>query len=54
MSSLDGIIDTVPASHPLAPLLGLLKPNGKLVMLGIPEKPHELPVFPLINGEHFT
>ncbi|KAL8132744.1 mannitol dehydrogenase-like [Apium graveolens] len=50
MSSLDGIIDTVSATHPLAPLLGLLKPNGKLVMVGGPEKPLELPVFPLLKG----
>ncbi|KAK1404165.1 hypothetical protein POM88_003770 [Heracleum sosnowskyi] len=50
MNSLDGIIDTVSATHPLAPLLGLLKPNGKLVMVGGPEKPLELPVFPLLMG----
>ncbi|KAL1801962.1 hypothetical protein ACET3Z_030609 [Daucus carota] len=49
-SSLDGIIDTVSATHPLAPLLGLLKPNGKLVMVGGPEKPLEVPVFPLLVG----
>ncbi|KAG7968151.1 hypothetical protein I3843_08G138100 [Carya illinoinensis] len=47
---LDGIIDTVAAMHPLAPLLGLLKSNGKLVLVGAPEKPLELPVFPLIMG----
>ncbi|KAL8132742.1 hypothetical protein AgCh_008282 [Apium graveolens] len=50
MSSLDGIIDSVSATHPLAPLLGLLKPNGKLVMVGGPEKPLEFPVFPLLMG----
>ncbi|KAH7520421.1 probable mannitol dehydrogenase [Ziziphus jujuba] len=50
VSTLDGIIDTVSATHPLLPLIGLLKTNGKLVMVGAPEKPLELPVFPLILG----
>ena len=39
MGTLDGIIDTVSASHPLLPLIGLLKTNGKLVLVGAPEKP---------------
>ncbi|CAN1231578.1 Alcohol dehydrogenase 9 [Linum grandiflorum] len=42
--TLDGIIDTVSAVHPLLPLLGLLKANGKLILVGAPEKPLELPV----------
>lgn len=50
VNSLDGIIDTVSATHPVLPLLGMLKPQGKLVMVGAPEKPLELPVFPLIMG----
>ncbi|GAU23288.1 hypothetical protein TSUD_237420 [Trifolium subterraneum] len=50
IGTLDGIIDTVSAVHPLLPLIGLLKSNGKLVMVGAPEKPLELPVFPLIMG----
>ncbi|KAL5822032.1 hypothetical protein ACOSQ3_023914 [Xanthoceras sorbifolium] len=49
-STLDGIIDTVSAAHPLLPLMGLLKTNGKLVHVGAPEKPSELPVFPLLMG----
>ncbi|XP_055802497.1 8-hydroxygeraniol dehydrogenase-like [Solanum dulcamara] len=48
--SLDGIIDTVSAIHPLLPLINLLKTHGKLVLLGAPEKPLELPVFPLLLG----
>ncbi|KAM4117632.1 hypothetical protein ACB094_02G139500 [Castanea mollissima] len=32
--TLDGIIDTVSAQHPLMPPLGLLKTQGKLVMVG--------------------
>jgi D-arabinose 1-dehydrogenase-like Zn-dependent alcohol dehydrogenase len=50
MGTMDGIIDTVSALHPIVPLLGLLKSHGKLVMVGAPEKPLELPVFPLIVG----
>ncbi|XP_030975563.1 probable mannitol dehydrogenase [Quercus lobata] len=48
--TMDGIIDTVSAMHPLLPLIGLLKLQGKLVMVGAPEKPLELPVFPLLMG----
>lgn len=47
---MDGIIDTVSAFHPLQPLLDLLKNHGKLVMVGAPEKPLELPIFPLLVG----
>ncbi|XLT13305.1 hypothetical protein HN51_058995, partial [Arachis hypogaea] len=50
MYSLDGIVDSVSAVHPLAPLLALLKPNGKLVMVGLPENPLELPMFSLCTG----
>ncbi|XP_055815218.1 probable mannitol dehydrogenase [Solanum dulcamara] len=48
--SFDGIIDTVSAIHHLLPLINLLKTHGKLVMFGAPEKPLELPVFPLLLG----
>ncbi|XP_008236460.1 PREDICTED: probable mannitol dehydrogenase [Prunus mume] len=50
VGTMDGIIDTVSAVHPLLPSIALLKPNGKLVMVGAPEKPLELPVFPLLMG----
>ncbi|RAL37297.1 hypothetical protein DM860_004219 [Cuscuta australis] len=49
-STLDEIIDTVSATHPLTPLLSLLKTNGKLVLIGLPEIPLDLLVFPLIMG----
>ena len=52
MGTMDGIIDTVSAQHALLPLIGLLKSHGKLVMVGAPEKPLELPVFPLLMGKH--
>ncbi|KAL8476321.1 hypothetical protein ACS0TY_028843 [Phlomoides rotata] len=47
---LDGIIDTVSAEHAIAPLLSLLKPHSKLVLVGIPAKPLEVPAFSLILG----
>ncbi|KAI3950207.1 hypothetical protein MKW92_044521 [Papaver armeniacum] len=50
MGSMDGIIDTVSANHSLLPLIGLLKTQGKLCMVGLPEKPLELPAFPLLGG----
>ncbi|KDP35308.1 hypothetical protein JCGZ_09467 [Jatropha curcas] len=50
IGSMDFIIDTVSAVHALAPLLSLLKPNGKLITLGLPDKPLELPIFPLVLG----
>nr|QSL78020.1 Alcohol dehydrogenase like cytoplasmic [Nigella sativa] len=52
MGTLDGIIDTVAAPHPLYPLLCLLKNDGKLVIVGLggAEKPVELPLFPLLMG----
>ncbi|CAL1385648.1 unnamed protein product [Linum trigynum] len=40
----------VSAVHPIMPLIGLLKTHGKLVLVGAPEKPLELPVFPLLMG----
>ncbi|XP_077223665.1 putative mannitol dehydrogenase [Tasmannia lanceolata] len=50
MGTMDGIIDTVSAVHPLMPLLGLLKSHAKLIMVGDPDRPLELPVFPLLRG----
>lgn len=52
MGTLDGIIDTVSAAHPVLPLIGLLKSYGKLIMVGIPEKPLEVPIFSLIVGKY--
>ncbi|KAK6134966.1 hypothetical protein DH2020_031303 [Rehmannia glutinosa] len=48
--TMDGILDTVSAHHAVQPLLNLLKPNGKLIILGVIPKPLELPVFPLLSG----
>lgn len=49
--SLDFILDTVSAKHPLGPILELLKVNGTLVIVGAPDKPMDLPSFPLIFGK---
>lgn len=50
IGTFDGIIDTVSAFHPIVPIIALLKTNGKLVMVGAPEKPLELLTFPLLMG----
>ncbi|XP_048334527.2 probable cinnamyl alcohol dehydrogenase 9 [Ziziphus jujuba] len=50
LGTMDYIIDTVSGVHPLGPLLGLLKLNGKLVTVGLPAKPLELPILPLALG----
>ncbi|XP_062097143.1 probable cinnamyl alcohol dehydrogenase 9 isoform X1 [Humulus lupulus] len=50
LGTMDFIIDTVSAVHPLTPLLALLKLNGKLITVGLPNKPLELPIFPLVLG----
>ena len=42
--------DTVSADRPLVPLINLLKPIGKLVLVVAPSKPFELPAFPLLFG----
>ncbi|KAK6924195.1 Alcohol dehydrogenase, N-terminal [Dillenia turbinata] len=50
IGTMDFIIDTISAVHPLLPLLSLLKLNGRLVTVGLPDKPLELPIFPLVLG----
>ena len=41
--SFDFILDTVAASHALDPFTGLLKRDGSLVLVGVPEHPHPSP-----------
>ncbi|KAI3975773.1 hypothetical protein MKX01_023199, partial [Papaver californicum] len=50
MGTIDGIIDTVFVPHSLLPLLGLLKSDGKLIKLGLPDKQLEVHVFSLLFG----
>ncbi len=49
--SIDYIIDTVSAAHPLDLYLSTLKLDGKLVMVGIPEKPLSIHAFSLTSGK---
>lgn len=53
MGTMDGIINTVSANVPMAPLFGLLKPNGKMIMVGLPDKPIEVPAFALVASKSF-
>ena len=48
--SLDGIIDTISAPHPLQDYLALLGLDGKLVVIGVPPEPLQLPTPSLIFG----
>jgi uncharacterized zinc-type alcohol dehydrogenase-like protein len=49
--SFDLIVSTVAASHNLDPFLSLLKRDGTLVLVGVPEHPHPSPtVFNLVIG----
>lgn len=48
---MDGILDTVSASHPISPLLDLLRTNGKLILVGAPVEPLELSAMPLLLGK---
>ncbi|KAL3527584.1 hypothetical protein ACH5RR_012240 [Cinchona calisaya] len=50
IGTLDGILDTVSAVHPIMPLFGLLKPHAKLIVVGAPNKPLEVHIPPLIMG----
>uniref|UniRef100_A0A0G4HTS1 Alcohol dehydrogenase-like C-terminal domain-containing protein n=1 Tax=Chromera velia CCMP2878 TaxID=1169474 RepID=A0A0G4HTS1_9ALVE len=48
--TLDGVIDTVSATKPLAPYLDLLKRDGRYVFVGVPPEPFELRTPQLIFG----
>ncbi|KAG9138354.1 hypothetical protein Leryth_001549 [Lithospermum erythrorhizon] len=50
VGSMDYIIDTVSAVHSLDTMLSLLKMNGKLVCLGMPERPLELSISSVVFG----
>ncbi|KAL3638990.1 8-hydroxygeraniol dehydrogenase [Castilleja foliolosa] len=45
--TLDGILDAVSAFHSVQAYLDLLKPHGKLVVVSLPERSLELPMFAL-------
>ncbi|CAI9088135.1 OLC1v1022381C1 [Oldenlandia corymbosa var. corymbosa] len=48
--TMDGIIDTVSAVHPIMPLINLVKTQGKVILVGAPDKPLELNSFGIIVG----
>ncbi len=48
--SFDFILDTVSAEHDLNALLKLLTIDGKMVLVGVPEKPAPIAAFALIGG----
>jgi uncharacterized zinc-type alcohol dehydrogenase-like protein len=48
-NSFDFILDAVSAPHALEPYLGLLKQDGTLTIVGLPEKPLEFQMFSLIT-----
>lgn len=52
--TLDFILDTVSAKHSIGPILELLKVNGTLAIVGAPDRPFDLPAFPLIFGKRIV
>ena len=49
-NSFDFILDTVSAKHDLGALLNLIKLNGTMTLVGLPDQPAELPARGLIGG----
>ena len=50
----DFILDCVSAEHDTAPYLALLKRDGVLCTVGIPEKPMQINAFSVLARRHFT
>uniref|UniRef100_A0A0D9W9C6 cinnamyl-alcohol dehydrogenase n=1 Tax=Leersia perrieri TaxID=77586 RepID=A0A0D9W9C6_9ORYZ len=50
MGTMHGIINTASASTSMHPYFALLKPKGKMILLGLPEKPLQIPPFALVGG----
>ncbi|KAF5752866.1 cinnamyl alcohol dehydrogenase 1 [Tripterygium wilfordii] len=50
-SSLDYILDTIPAVHPMEPYLSLLKVDGKIILVGAVAKPQQFSSLDLILGK---
>jgi alcohol dehydrogenase (NADP+) len=46
----DFILDTVSADHDVSAYLGMLRPRGRMTIVGAPSKPLALPAFALIMG----
>jgi uncharacterized zinc-type alcohol dehydrogenase-like protein len=50
LSSFDFIIDTVSAEHDINAYLQLLRPDGNMILVGAPDKPHAVSAFSLISN----
>nr|CAE05206.3 OSJNBa0070C17.13 [Oryza sativa Japonica Group] len=50
MGTMHGIINTASASTSMHSYLALLKPKGKMILVGLPEKPLQIPTFALVGG----
>ncbi|EEE69660.1 hypothetical protein OsJ_29281 [Oryza sativa Japonica Group] len=48
--TMDGILNTVSAWHPVAPLFALMKPMAQMVFVGAPTRPLELPAYAIVPG----
>jgi uncharacterized zinc-type alcohol dehydrogenase-like protein len=46
----DFILNTVAAPHDINAYVNLLRRDGTMVLVGVPDKPHELQVFPLLGS----
>jgi uncharacterized zinc-type alcohol dehydrogenase-like protein len=53
-NSFDFILDCVSAEHDISPYLALLKRDGTLCTVGVPEKPLAIHAFSVIARKHFT
>ncbi|KAG8066237.1 hypothetical protein GUJ93_ZPchr0004g39383 [Zizania palustris] len=50
MGTMHGIINTACASTSMHPYFALLKPKGKMILVGLPEKPLQVSAFALVGG----
>ncbi|XP_006660608.2 probable cinnamyl alcohol dehydrogenase 8C [Oryza brachyantha] len=48
--TMDGILDTASAWHPITPLFSLMKPMGQIIFLGVPTRLLELPACAIVPG----
>jgi D-arabinose 1-dehydrogenase-like Zn-dependent alcohol dehydrogenase len=49
--TMHGIMNTASASMSMYPYFALLKPQGKMILLGLPEKPLQISAFSLVTGK---
>jgi len=49
---MDFILDTVSAKHDVNTYLHLLRPDGSVVLVGLPPEPLEIAAFSVVSGRH--